>query len=271
MGAWMNKLKSNRGASLFIAIVVFLVCSLVGMAALTAVSTSAGRYQYLEAEQQDYLAVSSAARLLEKQFRENTYKVSCRRTTTTTFNTVTHFTKEEYQFEWINNAGIAITDPNYKGAWETSAAGNPTLEALLGSDVWNLFLHYNIPSDWRTVTYKGGTVIPTALALPTEEEYKHAPVISLKDHDSVPDAKVSLALDASSARIGAISAKLWLEDGSDKRQPINLEIPVSWVVEKPAPITNTVVAGTENITTQIETITLTVKWERGTFSRGSFE
>lgn len=62
-----EKLKSRSGASILFAILVFMLCILAGTAALTAAAANTGRYTHLRAEQQKYLTVSSAAKLLRSQ------------------------------------------------------------------------------------------------------------------------------------------------------------------------------------------------------------
>lgn len=58
-----QKLKSTRGASIIIALLVLLICITAGAAALTAAGANAGRYTHLRTDQQRYLAVASAAKL----------------------------------------------------------------------------------------------------------------------------------------------------------------------------------------------------------------
>ncbi len=59
-----EKLRSRRGASLLLALAVFLVCALAGTAALGAASSDAGRLTHVPAEEQEYLTASSAIELL---------------------------------------------------------------------------------------------------------------------------------------------------------------------------------------------------------------
>ena len=56
-----EKLHSRTGASLLIALLFFLVAMTVGAVVLTAASANAGRIQNNRQEQQNYLAVASAA------------------------------------------------------------------------------------------------------------------------------------------------------------------------------------------------------------------
>lgn len=67
MNNLFSKLNNRRGASILLALLLFLICALAGAAALTAASANIGRFSYLEQDQQQYLAVSSAAKLLRSQ------------------------------------------------------------------------------------------------------------------------------------------------------------------------------------------------------------
>lgn len=59
-----NKLSSQRGASLTFALLMFLVCAVVGSAVLTAGTAAAGRMSRIAETDQRYYSVNSAARLL---------------------------------------------------------------------------------------------------------------------------------------------------------------------------------------------------------------
>ena len=61
------KLNSKRGVSVMLALLLFLICILSGTAALTAAGSNIGRYAYIRETQQQYLAVSSATRLIKDQ------------------------------------------------------------------------------------------------------------------------------------------------------------------------------------------------------------
>ena len=61
-----EKLHSRTGASLLIALLFFLVAMTVGAVVLTAASANAGRIQKNRQEQQNYLAVASAAELVKE-------------------------------------------------------------------------------------------------------------------------------------------------------------------------------------------------------------
>lgn len=60
---WL-KLKSNRGASILMAMLFLLVCMLVSSSVLMAAGSNAGKLRSNQQEQQKYLALSSALRLV---------------------------------------------------------------------------------------------------------------------------------------------------------------------------------------------------------------
>ena len=64
MNCLRAKLKSERGASILLAMVFFLLCLTVGGVVLTAATASAGRIASQRQTQQDYLTASSAAEAL---------------------------------------------------------------------------------------------------------------------------------------------------------------------------------------------------------------
>lgn len=69
----IKKCKSTSGASLFIALLFFLMCGLAGSVIITAASTSAGSLLYLKKDEQSYYTVLSAARLLKKEIQGEKY------------------------------------------------------------------------------------------------------------------------------------------------------------------------------------------------------
>ncbi len=71
-----QKLNSKRGVSIVMALLLALVCLFAGAAALTAASANIGRYSHLRKDNQEYLSISSAAKLLSEQFAEDGTKIS---------------------------------------------------------------------------------------------------------------------------------------------------------------------------------------------------
>lgn len=64
-----KKLNSSRGTSMILAVLYLLVCLTVGAVVLTAASANAGRLERNRQEQQNYLAVASAAELIKEDLR----------------------------------------------------------------------------------------------------------------------------------------------------------------------------------------------------------
>lgn len=67
MYAFQMKLKSDRGASMLLALVFLFFALSVGAVVLTAATVSAGRLTRVQKQEQQYLAVQSAARLIKDE------------------------------------------------------------------------------------------------------------------------------------------------------------------------------------------------------------
>ncbi len=67
MGGAVAKLRSRRGASLSVALLLFLVCAVVGTVVLTAGTAAAGRLSRLAEMDRRYHSVTSAAELLARE------------------------------------------------------------------------------------------------------------------------------------------------------------------------------------------------------------
>lgn len=79
-----NKLKSNTGASLTAALLLFLVCSVIGSVVLAAGTASAGRMSQLTATDQRYYSVTSAAGAFRDMLNGQSYTVERLQTATVT-------------------------------------------------------------------------------------------------------------------------------------------------------------------------------------------
>ena len=66
-----RKLKSRAGASITFALLLFLVCAVVGSVVLAAGSAAAGRFSRLREMDARYYSVTSAASLLREKLKEN--------------------------------------------------------------------------------------------------------------------------------------------------------------------------------------------------------
>lgn len=75
MNAMKNKIKSQRGASITFALLLFLVCSMVSIVVVVAGSAAAGRMSQRAETDQRYYAVTSAVELLCDDFKGKTVTV----------------------------------------------------------------------------------------------------------------------------------------------------------------------------------------------------
>ncbi len=75
MNVIKRKLNSRRGASITWALLIFLVCAVVGSAVLVAGTTASGRMSKLAENDQRYYAVNSAVRMLRKTMENETVTV----------------------------------------------------------------------------------------------------------------------------------------------------------------------------------------------------
>lgn len=82
-----NVLRSRTGASITFALLLFLVCAVVGALVLTAGSAAAGRVSNLAQSDQRYYSVSSAAGLLAQELSGKTVKIVQERAVTTEVTT----------------------------------------------------------------------------------------------------------------------------------------------------------------------------------------
>lgn len=69
-----EKLKSQRGASILLALLFFLLCAMVGASVLMAAASNAGRSRISREEQQKYLTLSSALQLVCDELTAAEYK-----------------------------------------------------------------------------------------------------------------------------------------------------------------------------------------------------
>ncbi|MBE6998536.1 MAG: hypothetical protein E7427_10275 [Ruminococcaceae bacterium] len=82
-----NKLKSNTGASLSMALFLFLICTVASAVILTAATVAAGRAAAVDEMDARYYAVSSAAELLAKELSGKTVTITRVKTETSIVTT----------------------------------------------------------------------------------------------------------------------------------------------------------------------------------------
>ena len=171
----LEKLNSDRGASLMLALLAFLICAVLGSVVLTAGTASSGRFAELGNMEQRYYAVTSAAELLRRDLcAQSGTKVECSKVST--MKTVTAYTVDE---DGVFHPG-AVSGPEL----DPSVSPNPlyTFPAApanlseqlaqyltFGADgpaddvKWNRFIgtaavpSFNVPDMTLTVTPEGGS------------------------------------------------------------------------------------------------------------------
>lgn len=84
MNAMKNKIKSQRGASITFALLLFLVCSVVSIVVVVAGSAAAGRMSQRAETDQRYYAVTSAVELLCNDFKDKRVTVEYSKESTAT-------------------------------------------------------------------------------------------------------------------------------------------------------------------------------------------
>lgn len=89
MNAVQRKLHDRSGATLTVALLFFIMCAAAGSVILAAATTSTGRLAELQASDQNYYAVVSAAKLLRDEIDGQTIGVKQTETKTTTVTTRT--------------------------------------------------------------------------------------------------------------------------------------------------------------------------------------
>lgn len=138
----MRKLRSRRGMSIIMGLLLLLVCVTAGAAALTSAASNAGRYTHMRRDQQRYLAVSSAARLVRDQLCEGEYNASASLTETYIHYTTTnsegqvtwHTRGPDYTLEPLkNNSCIGAFSPWLQSHMDAVSRGE-----VASSDWWGL-------------------------------------------------------------------------------------------------------------------------------------
>ncbi len=189
-----RKLKSHRGASIIIALLVLLVCATAGAAALTAAGANAGRYTHMRRDQQRYLAVSSAVKLVRSELADRSFTATATLKETVDPETLEHV----YQLQ-------SEGERTYSGAF----AG------WLLDDLGECFKANEIPAGWwsQDGSGSGGTfdgVTYTGLGIDTDG-----------DEPLFDQVQWSLTL----ADDYTITARFWLADEGKTYYPTTLTLP----------------------------------------------
>ncbi len=184
-----RKLKSNRGASIIIALLVLLICATAGAAALTAASANAGRYTHMRRDQQRYLAVSSAVKLVRSELADQSFSATATLNESVDPETLEHV----YQLQ----PGDARAYTGVFADW-------------LLDDLGDCFQTWEIPAGWGggTGTFSGVTY--NGLGIDTDG-----------DEPLLDQVQWSLTL----ADDYTITARFWLADEGKTYYPTTLTLP----------------------------------------------
>jgi len=238
--ALREKLHSQTGASLLIALLFFLAALTVGAVVLTAAATNAGRLARNRREQQDYLAVASAALLVKEDFRETAFTVGHKAVTTITTNT------------WEDDEGnshtsVTTTGPNY--------SENPDVLVLSGNSE---LLKDKLKGDLAGLYYS--TVPELNESAPMTMEYD----LEIKAED-FPDVLGRLKVDQTDEGRYTITVELYTQTEGGVQANTTVLLFTSAV--NPAEATTRVYEGNqETITT---TYTTTVTWGTPAITKGA--
>ena len=232
MNAIKKKLKSEAGASVTFALLLFLVCAVVGSVVLTAGSAAAGRLANLAKMDQQYYSVISAAGLLQKDTEEKIVTVV--RTSIT--ETVTTY----------NSSGEPAGPPEETTKKKVTVNGEEaedffTADSLVTDAAVLLFID-EIENDFtRTLELAAdsGDGSLEALSVTVEERLS-------------PDGTLTLDIRKGNDEDGAYTLRMTFAG------KMNTETDVQNVSGTPENVT----ASTYSIaSTQTETVTMTARWE----------
>lgn len=122
MKAVQRKLQDRSGATLTVALLFFIMCAAAGSVILAAATTSTGRLAELQASDQNYYAVVSAAKLLRDEIDGQTISVGQTETKTVTTTRTEKKEKDE------NGADVTVVEETTKTEYSYSV---PKFEHLM--------------------------------------------------------------------------------------------------------------------------------------------
>ena len=145
MKAVRRKLNSRRGASMLIALLYFLVASVIGAVVLIAASGNAGRITHHRNDLREYYAVQSAVKLVKEDMADEGFSAEYSQTIDYTW-------VEEYE-EDPNEPGKVIVTGGYYDASEPdySEAAALTADGLLETQLSDFVDNYFSGAVWTEV------------------------------------------------------------------------------------------------------------------------
>lgn len=200
MNAVQRKLHDRSGATLTVALLFFIMCAAAGSVILAAATTSTGRLSQLQASDQNYYAVVSAAKLIRDEIDGQTISVGQTET-----KTVTTIRKEKKEKDG-SGAEVTVVEETTKTEYSYS---NPVFEHLKD-----------------TTTGTGNMSTTTAgTAITSETKFESFPNTNVVDSFYLLNA---LRNDDSNntkeqKRTGALTTVDYMKAGSETKKSIGLE------------------------------------------------
>ena len=143
MNAVQRKLHDRSGATLTVALLFFIMCAAAGSVILAAATTSTGRLSQLQASDQNYYAVVSAAKLIRDEIDGQTIgvKQTERKTTTVTTKTDNGGTSDDTSDDTIieeTKITYTYSAPKFVYGTDNSSTGELEFKAAEGNKVYLL-------------------------------------------------------------------------------------------------------------------------------------
>ena len=140
MKAVQRKLQDRSGATLTVALLFFIMCAAAGSVILAAATTSTGRLSELQASDQNYYAVVSAAKLIRDEIDGQTISVGQKETKTVT---TTRTEKKEKDasgeevtvVEETTKTEYSYSAPEFEHLKDTTAGTGNTSTTTAGTDI----------------------------------------------------------------------------------------------------------------------------------------
>ena len=140
MNAVQRKLQDRSGATLTVALLFFIMCAAAGSVILAAATTSTGRLSELQASDQNYYAVVSAAKLIRDEIDGQTISVG---QTETKIVTTTRTEKKEKDasgeevtvVEETTKTEYSYSAPEFEHLKDTTAGTGNTSTTTAGTDI----------------------------------------------------------------------------------------------------------------------------------------
>ncbi len=253
-----HKLKSQGGDSLLTALLYFLAAMMVGAVVLTAAATNAGRLARNRQEQQNYLAVASAARLVARDIQNAAFSAGYTETTTRT--TVTAVDKDGKPVE---PQPAAPADTTEYAEIPASLSGSTLLTGKPKSEMANLFFstvsefHRIAPTEMKYALTFTADLLPEVSGLMDIDTATHTITVTLyieKDGEKLNATVLTFAAQVADS-----------DSTTEEETTTTVETPADPTAVPPTEAIST----TTTIKTITTTYTTTVTWTGPVITKGA--